>query len=132
MRHTDRVLADEASAHWHGRGDAGSQICPLIADLDGFLAYLRDIELLPGYAIDRCPACAVEHRWALIKSLLIHALVLRPAASHPLLQAVDKSLDRVRELYGGEEGMRAMMQAASTYFDGVDGASGKKSGGHKG
>jgi hypothetical protein len=132
MRHTDRLLADEASAHWHGRRDASSQICALIADLDGFLAYLRDIELLPGYAIDRCPACAAEHRWALIKSLLIHALVLRPAASHPLLHAVDKSLDRVRELYGGEEGMRAMMQAASTYFDGVDSSRDKEQTGRKG
>jgi hypothetical protein len=121
MRGIDWKMARDVVAHWNGGEAPGIVLCPLLADLDRLLNYLDEIGLRPGFSIFVCPECGDEHRWALIRSLMSSALSLRSARSSKVLEAVDRSLDPVRELYGGESGMRSMMQSADEFFVKVDG-----------
>lgn len=116
MRRQDLQLAIEMRARWHGKGPSRPPRSTLLANLDEFLAYLDSTDIRPGDAIGCCPACGEDHRWVLIKELLILALEVPPRRSSPLLEWADHSLDEVRELYGGEEGYRKMREAAEAYF----------------
>lgn len=116
MRAIDWNLSIAVVNHWNGKLNPSVKLCPLLADLDRLLQYLEATRLKPGHAIDKCPQCGEEHRWTLLKELLIHALDLRPAHQHPLLESVDRSLDSVRKLYGGDAGYKAMKKGAEEYF----------------
>lgn len=116
MRGIDWDTAIAAREHWAGRPIAGFKLCPLLADLDRFLAYLETIELAPGDAIGCCPECGDEHRWALIKELMIHALAMRSEQPSRLMQDVDASLQPVRALYGGRQKFEEMQREAEAFF----------------
>jgi hypothetical protein len=88
----------------------------LLADLDRLLKHLDEIGLRPGHAIAHCEHCGDEHRWVLIKELMCHALELRPANQSKLLEEVDKSLESVRELYGGKEKYDEMKKDSEAFF----------------
>jgi hypothetical protein len=120
MRGIDCQLAQIAEYHWMGFEHPNIPLCPLLADLDKLLVYLDDIGLTPGYAVNPCPACGEEHRWALLKHLMISALRLRPATRSRLLGLVDTNLEPVRALYGGEEGFQAMRAGAAEFFAKVE------------
>jgi hypothetical protein len=120
MRGIDWNLAIAVRNHWQGKTDTGIRLCPLLADLDRLLNYLEETGLRPGHAIDCCPECQDEHRWALLKMLMGFALQMRPASRSRLLMEVDKSLESVRALYGGEKGYREMQDGAETFFDKLD------------
>ena len=87
-----------------GRSAIGIEAAPTTSNHSAGKCEIRSSDrVLAARARDRWhgkgdAGMAASARWALIKSLLVYALELRPAASHPLLQAVDKSLDRVRAL----------------------------------
>ncbi|GMU50727.1 MAG: hypothetical protein AMXMBFR31_29530 [Candidatus Desulfobacillus denitrificans] len=120
MRGIDRRMSEFLFAHWVGIEVEGVKLCPLLADLDRMLKYFDEIELKPGYALNPCPECGEEHRWAMLKGCLMNALAIRPPDTSKLLGTVDKSLEPVRGLYGGEEGFREMQMAAMSFFAGKD------------
>ena len=101
-----------------GKPPEGYTLCPLFADLDRLLPYLDEIGLTPGHAIDQCPECGGEHRWAFIKALMIELLPLREGDGRPsrLLDMVDANLAPVRALYGGEAGFQSMRAGAEKFF----------------
>jgi hypothetical protein len=119
MRASDYQTACAVTDSWKGVETPSVRICPLLADIDGFLRYLEEIGLRPGYAIDHCPVCGEEHRWVLIKAMLAEALYFREANSTLLLQDIDKSLDTARALYGSAEGFRSMELGARKHFSGL-------------
>jgi hypothetical protein len=104
MRGIDIKLAIEVRKHWLGLETSNKQLCPLLADLDRLLVYLDEVGIKPGNVIDPCPECGQEHRWALLKILMIDALEIRPDRQSRLMAMVDESLEPVRALYGGKEG----------------------------
>ena len=116
MRHEDWQLAVESSRHWQGAAGTTPPHCSLLANLDALLAFLEEAGITPGDAIACCPACKQDHRWVLIKELLIYALDVQPRRNSKLLEWADQSLEEVRELYGGDEGYRKMRTAADAYF----------------
>lgn len=116
MRGVDWQLAEAVTNHWKGIGRADVKLCPLLADLDRLLEYLDGIGLTPGYALNPCPECGEEHRWALLKQLMIAALGFRSVDHSRLLGLVDTNLEPVRALYGGEEGFQSMRKGATDYF----------------
>lgn len=116
MRIEDHKLAVESASHWHQDAPAAPPPCALLADLDALLSHLEANHITPGNVIDVCPACGKEHRWALIKELLLRALDVQPRRSSPLLEWADRSLDEVRALYGGNAGYRKMRGEAEAYF----------------
>jgi hypothetical protein len=116
MRHEDWQLAVESSRYWQGAAGATPPRCSLLANLDALLAFLEEAGITPGDAIAFCPACKHDHRWVLIKELLIYALDVQPRRNSKLLEWADQSLEEVRELYGGDEGYRKMRTAADAYF----------------
>lgn len=120
MLRSDRIMGDALLAHWLGvQLPVEIKLCPLLADVDRMLAYFDEIGLKPGYALNPCPECGADHRWAMLKWVLSNALTVRPAGSSRLLQMVDDSLTPVRALYGGEEGYREMLGRARAFFDSV-------------
>jgi hypothetical protein len=126
MRGIDSNMAIAVRNHWQGIDAPGVVICPLLADLDKLLEYLDAIELTPGHAICPCLVCGGDHRWVLIKRLMMYALDVRPARHSKLLSMVDGNLEPVRELYGGEEGARALFSAGEEFFAKVDAIRGGK------
>lgn len=116
MRHEDWQLAVESRQHWQGAAGSTPPHCSLLANLDALLAFLEAAGITPGDAIACCPACQQQHRWVLIKELLICALEVQPRRNSRLLEWADHSLEEVRELYGGDEGYRKMRVAADAYF----------------
>lgn len=120
MRGIDINLAIEVRNHWQGLETSNKELCPLLADLDRLLDYLDDASIKPGDVIDPCPECGQEHRWALLKQLMIYALEIRPTHQSRLLAMVDESLEPLRALYGGEKGYREMKECAEDYFKKVD------------
>jgi hypothetical protein len=116
MRAIDWQMSIAVRDHWHGRGNPKLMLCPLLCDLDGLLSYLDRIALRPGFSVSPCPHCGQEHRWALIKELMCHALELRPAHSSKLLKEVDRRLESVRALYGGKAEYEAMCREAEAFF----------------
>ncbi len=120
MRGIDWKLAVAVKDHWQGRETLGMSLCPLLADLDRLLAYLDEKGVKPGYAVACCPECGDEHRWALLRELMCSVLELYPDRKTALLEAVDRSMDPVRALYGGKEGYAEMQKAAAVFFAEVD------------
>lgn len=116
MRGIDWDTAIAVREHWIGKPVAGFRLCPLLANLDGLLAYLDAIELRPGEAIGCCPECGGEHRWVLIKELMIHAIAIRPDRPSRLMRVVDAGLEPVREQYGGREKFEQMQREAEAFF----------------
>jgi hypothetical protein len=116
MRDVDWRMSIAIRNHWRGQDTGGIKLCSLLADLDGLLKHLDEIGLKPGNAIAHCEHCGEEHRWALIKELMCHALELRPENQSKLLEEVDKNLDGVRQLYGGKDGYEAMKREAEAFF----------------
>lgn len=116
MRAVDWNLAVAVRNHWNGAETPVIEICPLLADLDYLLKYLDEAGIRPGQAIGVCPECGNDHRWALLRELMIYALDIRPARHSRLLEMVDRSLDEVRAMYGGEEGYREMKLEAEAFF----------------
>jgi hypothetical protein len=116
MRDVDWKMSIAVRNHWHGRDSGGIKLCPLLADLDRLLKHLDEIGLKPGHAIAQCEHCGDEHRWVLIKELMLHALELRPPNQSKLLEEVDKGLESVRELYGGKEKYEEMKREAEAFF----------------
>lgn len=114
MRAVDFQLEIAVKRHWQGEEVAG--LCPLLANVDQLLKYLDEEDFAPGDAITRCPVCGNDHRWVLLKGLLIFALELRPHNKTKLLVQVDKSLDEIRALYGGEAGYKEMTCKADEFF----------------
>lgn len=116
MRDIDWKTSIAVRNQWRGLPTGEMKLCPLLADLDRLLEYLDEIGLKPGHAIAHCEHCGEEHRWALLKELMLHALELRAPNQSRLLEEVDKSLARVRELYGGKEGYEAMKRESEAFF----------------
>jgi hypothetical protein len=116
MRSQDFYLAILLRNHWKGRKTSKVMLCPLLADLDQLLAYLDEAGLKPGHAIGVCPKCGEEHRWALLKELMIYAKEIRPDSQHRLIEMVDRSLDSERAMYGGEEGFREFRKEEEAFF----------------
>lgn len=116
MRTIDWNLAIALKKHWQEKEAANAKLCPLLADLDRLLICLDENNFRPGDALSICPECGQEHRWALLKELMHHALEMRPASQSKLLEMVEMNLEDVHELYGGKEGYRAMRKAAAEYF----------------
>jgi hypothetical protein len=102
-------------ALWRGK-PVKEVICPMLADLDRFLSYLEETDHKPGYSICPCPHCGGDHRWALLKALLIRALRLRDRQQTKLLAWTDADLEPGRALYGGEKEYREMLDAADEFF----------------
>jgi hypothetical protein len=102
-------------ALWRGK-PVKEDVCPMLADLDRFLLYLEETDHKPGHSICPCPFCAGDHRWALLKALLIRALRLRDRQQTKLLAWTDADLEPVRDLYGGEEKYQEMLAAADEFF----------------
>lgn len=119
MRGVDWNMSQALYAHWLGIEIPGFKLCPLLADLDRMLKYFDEIGLKPGHALCPCPECGDYHRWALLGELMSNALVLRSADESKLLATVDKNLEPVRALYGGEKGLQEMRLAAANYFASV-------------
>ena len=121
MRGQDWDLAIALRDHWLGVDTPlDAKLCPLLADLDGLLAYLDEQGITPGDALLPCPVCGDHHRWALLRKLMEHALDIQPARHSKLLAMVNRSLDVVRDLYGGEEGYQRYKQGAEEFFAKVD------------
>ena len=116
MRSIDAALAIAVRNHWRGMTTPGAKLCPLLADLDRLLAYVDEIGLRPGFAIDVCPGGGEDHRWALLKRMMEEALVLRPAHPSSLLATTAMRLARMHELYGGKEAYDEMRRNAEKYF----------------
>ena len=95
MRGMDWNLAITVRNYWQGKPVTVIRLCPLLADLDRLLSYLDETSLRPGHAIDCCPECQNEHRWALLKMLMGFALQMRPANQSRLLMEVEQE-PRVR------------------------------------
>jgi len=120
MRAIDLNLAQLVVRIWRGEATAPAGCCALLANLDQCLAYLDAAGIRPGDAIDACPGCGQDHRWTLLRSLIEHALDLRPANRTRLMREVDALLAPEREHFGGEEGLKRYRAAAEAYFAAVD------------
>jgi hypothetical protein len=116
VRDIDWKLSIAVRDRWQGKEAGDIALCPLLADLDYLLTYLDEIGLEPGHAIAKCTHCGEEHRWVLIKELMHHALTMRSPDHSRLLDKVDKSLNKVRDLYGGKEKYEEMRRAGEAYF----------------
>lgn len=121
MRSEDFYMAIILRGHWQGRETPEVKLCPLLADLDQLLEYLDQIGLKPGHAIGVCPGCGEDHRWTLLRDLMINAKGIRPDSQHRLIEMVDRSRDSERAMYG-EEGFRELNKGAEKFFIGVDAA----------
>lgn len=119
MRQSDWNLAIALKNHWQRNVTPAPELCPLLADLDRLLVYLDAEGIRPGDALSQCPECGDEHRWALFKELMHHALEIRPSNQSKLLETVEMDLAEVYEMYKGKEGYRAMRKAAAEYFANV-------------
>lgn len=102
--------------HWYGKGKPGTDLCPLLSDLDRLLAFLEEKGFKPGYAIDVCPGCGQDHRWVLIKELMIIALGLRPPQHSKLLWIISKQQEALYEEFGGKEGYKKYREDAEAFF----------------
>lgn len=116
MRGQDWNMAMALRKHWEGGATTGIDFCPLLENLDGLLKYLDDINLKPGINIPKCPGCGEEHRWSFIRTMMQNALDIKPARKSALLEAVDRKLDEVRAMYGGDDGYRKMVKASEEFF----------------
>lgn len=119
MRSIDWDMSQDLYAHWLGIEVPGVKLCQLLADLDRMLKYFDEVDLKPWHAICPCPECGDYHRWVLLRELMSNALTLRPPDTSKLLGTVDKNLEPVRALYGGEKGMQEMRLAAANFFASV-------------
>jgi len=117
MLDEDRRLAELIGAFW-SQGDILGDACPLLADMQRLLSFLDAQGFKPGDALWPCPECGENHRWTLIRELIIQSLYETEERTK-LQEIVDRSLDSVRELYGGRDGYEAYRLAASKYFDKV-------------
>jgi hypothetical protein len=116
MRGIDFRLSINVKDCWLGKIPAEGAVCPLLADLDRFLIYLDDEGVKPGHAVDCCPECGDEHRWALLKALMSLILEIFPDRKSALLNTVDQNNAAVYALYGGKEKYLEMRKAAAEYF----------------
>jgi hypothetical protein len=116
MRSQDWNMAMALKKQWEGGDTPGVKLCPLLENLDGLLKYLDDIGLKPGINIPKCPDCGQEHRWSFIRTMMQNALDIKPARKSALLEAVDRKLDGVRAMYGGDKGYREMIKASDEFF----------------
>ena len=116
MRGVDFRLAMAVKDCWLGKMSPEGTVCPLLADLDRLLTYLDDKGLNPGHAVDCCPECGDEHRWALLKALMCLIMEIYPDRKSALLNAVDQSKAAVYALHGGKEKYLEMRKAAAEYF----------------
>jgi hypothetical protein len=116
MRADDLKLAQTVTRIWRGEAAVPSGCCVRLAHRDQCLAYLDAAGLRPGDAISQCPGCGKDHRWALLRSLLVQALALRPAHRTRLMSEVEALLTPERERFGGEEGLKRYRAAAQAFF----------------
>lgn len=119
MRVADLNLARVVVSVWRGEATAPAAWCPLLCDLDRFLAYLDAAGIHPGDAIAVCPCCGQDHCWRLLRSLVEDALDLRPGNRTRLMREVDALLAPDRECFGGEEGLKRYRAKAEAYFAAV-------------
>ncbi len=118
MRSEDWTMAIALRDHWNGKA-SGLRLCPLLADLDGMLAYMDQTGLKPGHVIDPCQACGQEHCWSFLSVLVEESLDLRLTMTQ-LQVLVDKKLQPVRARYGGPAAYRAMKKGSENFFAQVD------------
>ena len=102
--------------HWLGESAGSENPCPLLADFDRLIAFLDGLVTMPGDTLWPCPACGIDHRWGLLRELMMAALDLRPDIRTALLETVDCGLDEVRRMYGDKEGYAEYLQKAEEYF----------------
>ncbi len=117
MLDTDRRLAELIGAYW-SQGDILEDVCPLLADMQRLLTFLDEQGAQPGDALWPCPVCGENHRWTLLRELVIQSLYVTKERTK-LQEMIDQRLEAVRALYGGREGYEEYRLAASKYFDKV-------------
>lgn len=115
MRSDDVCLAHAVINHWEGHPEPNVTICALLADRAAFLRFLEERRVRPGDALWPCPVCGENHRWTVLKTLIRAALDMQPERS-TLMEEVDRAQDVLREMYGGDEGLREYRKAADEYF----------------
>lgn len=116
MRRKDWDAALAVRDHWNDPDANEAPTCVLFKSLDTFLQGIVRLRIYPGNAISQCPFCGEEHRWSLLKQILIFGIDMRPRGDNRVLDAFYESLSEERELYGGEDGYRKMRQKAEEFF----------------
>ena len=116
MRREDWNAALAIRNFWNDPTTESPPECPLFTSLDHLLAGIVGLKIYPGNAISKCPLCGGEHRWVMLKQLLIFGFDLKPRGENRVLDAFYESLAEERELYGGEEGYRRMRNEAEAFF----------------
>ena len=116
MRREDWNAALAIRNFWNDSTTESPPECPLFASIDHLLAGIVGLKIYPGNAISPCPLCGGEHRWVMLKQLLIFGFDLKPRGENRVLDAFYESLAEERELYGGEEGYRRMRKEADAFF----------------
>lgn len=121
MKMIDYELAQAIYAAWKSPASPAAGRCPILRDLDQFLAYVDAHIERPGISIFVCPGCQQEHRWSFIRELLIKAVSVEPRRNSRMLEWADRSLDEVREMLGGEESRLKYEEKAAAFFASVGG-----------
>lgn len=116
MRREDWNAALAIRNFWNDPTTESAPECPLFTSIDHLLVGLVRLKIYPGHAISTCPLCGSEHRWVMLKQLLIFGCDLKPRGENRVLDAFYESLAEERELYGGEEGYRRMRKEAEEFF----------------
>jgi hypothetical protein len=115
---SDWNLTNRVAAAW--RGGSSADLCPLLADQDKFLRHCADVDLRPGISIWICPECGTEHRWAMLKTLLMDASIPPEKVPPRLAPCVFGTFATLAALYGGEAEARDLLQARGDFHRGLD------------
>jgi len=116
MRREDWNAALAVRDYWNHPEANDRPNCPLLLSLDTLLEGIVRLKIYPGTAISPCPSCGGEHRWAMLKQLLIFGFDMKPRGESRVLDAFYESMAEERAFYGGEDGYRRMRQQAEAFF----------------
>lgn len=116
MRREDWNAALAIRDFWKASEGSKAPACPHFTSLDSLLEVIVRLRIYPGHAISSCSMCGGEHRWAMLKQLLILGFDMKPRGENRVLDAFYEMFSENRACYGGDEGYQKMRQAAEAFF----------------